>query len=399
MGAVKRPTSLAGELRIIGFCDYFAGPMVGGSERVTAEVFGRIGTDPNATVTIVSGIVGSAGDPIAIEAVRVITSRGVDLSRILGAQVLFAPLLAVAAVREFRRVRPQVIHGSSIHFFGTVVAAVLALVTRTPFVVTCHLSSVEALARRARVPTRIYERTIGRFVLTRARQIIAVSEAVRDHLVDINVPVEKIVVIENGVDSHRYTPGPDRSTATEPADEPDAPATVGVEVVVVGRLIANKGVIEVAEALDHVRSRVQMTFVGIGPLDARLRDVGADDQRIVVLGHSDDVAAILARTDIFVRYSTTEGRSLAVLEAMSAGCAVIVSDITANTDLVDHRRTGLVVSLGDPKALGAAIDLLAGDPELRNRLGRAARREAQGVGWDDVAARTHKVLLDAADES
>jgi len=390
-------------LSVLGFCDYFAEPLVGGSERVTAEVFGRIGAGHATSVTIVTGVSGSKHNAAKVSGVKVVASGGLDLSKLAGAQLLVSPMLPLVAVRAFRRVRPDVIHGSSIHFFGTVVAALIAFVTRTPFVVTCHLSSVDALPARARLLTRLYERTVGRLVLARARSVIAVSHAVRAHLVGSGVAPSKITVIDNGVDSKRFAPNPTKlqprgTTDPTPADA-DADAE-RIEVAVVGRLIANKGTIEVADSLRHVRSSIRVSFVGTGPLDVALLDVSRADGRIVVVGHRDpdDVAALLARADIFVRYSTTEGRSLAVLEAMSAGCAVIVSDIAANADLIEHERTGLVVALGDVAALAAAIDRLASDETLRTRLATAARVEAERFGWDDVAASTRKVIAYAADE-
>lgn len=422
---MNRSTSSPEALSILGFCDYFAEPLVGGSERVTAEVFGRIGADNDTSVTIVTGVSGSRLNAAKADNVDVVASGGLDLSGIVGAQMLIAPMLPLAAVRAFRRHRPDVIHASSIHFFGTIVASLIALVTRTPFVVTCHLSSVEALPARARLLTRLYERTVGRFVLARARRVIAVSQAVRAHLVEVGAAPSKITVIDNGVDSHRFVPDPTRrqrprrASRTEPdtavnntgtdgasglaevaVNNPDADLGVGlIEVAVVGRLITNKGTIEVADSLRYVSSPIRVSFVGSGPLDGALRDAAGGDNRIAVIGHRDDVAEILAGTDIFVRYSTTEGRSLAVLEAMSAGCAVVVSDIAANSELIEHERTGLVVRLGDPEALAAAIDRLAGDETLRERLGSAARAEAERFGWDDVAASTRKVIAAAADES
>ena len=304
---MNRSTSPTKALRILGFCDYFAEPLVGGSERVTAEVFGRIGAEDGTSVTIVSAVGGSGAGAAQVGGVEVVATRGVDLSRLVGAQVMLAPMLPLVAAREFRRLRPDVIHGSSIHFFGTVVAATIAVVTRTPFVVTCHLSSIDALPAPARLMTRMYERTVGRFVLARARNVIAVSHAVRDHLLDLGVTKSKIAVIENGVDVRLFAPDPNRhtnprpptadvatavqtgigprdDTGTEPGFDTDA-----IEVAVIGRLITNKGTIEVANSLRHVRSRVQVSFVGTGPLDRAVRDLAVTEPRLVVLGHRDDV--------------------------------------------------------------------------------------------------------------
>ncbi|NOX31316.1 MAG: glycosyltransferase family 4 protein [Actinobacteria bacterium] len=312
-----------------------------------------------------------------------------DLTRVLGAQLLIAPLLIWHGFNQSRKLHPHVVYATSIHFFATLIAGLVAVITRKPLVVTAHLGDVESLGRLKRFVTQTYERTLGRLGLARATRVIAVSASVRDHLINIGVDEIKIVVVENGVNTAVFTPSALNIDQSEPPRD----------VAVVGRLIANKGVVEVAEAFRYVTSDVTLSFVGTGPLAAALRDMAKTDGRIVLNGQSDNVALILAAAPIFVRYSTTEGRSLALLEAMASGCAVVVSDIAANRDLIDHKRNGLVVPLGDPKKLAAAIDLLADDGQLRRKLGAAARADVGHLDWDSVARNTHKVISDAADWS
>ncbi len=376
------------QLRVLAFCDYFADPMVGGAERVTAEVLGRIAQAEPVEIVLVSGVGRGLRKP-SLAKVQVVHSRGLDLTRVVGAQLLVAPLLVWHGFKQSKKLHPHVIYSASTHFFGTLVAAFVATVTRKPLVVTAHLGDVESLGRYTRLAARAYEQTIGRLLLSRAERVIAVSESVREHLVSVGADPNKISVVENGVDTAMFAPSAD---GTDQSDRT-------CDVVVVGRLIANKGTLDVAEALQFVTSDVVVNFIGSGPLTSALSDKATIDRRIRLAGHSDDVASELATAPIFVRYSTTEGRSLALLEAMASGCAVIVSDIAANRDLVDHERNGLVIPLSEPERLAAAIDLLVTDAQLRYELGRAARADVDQLDWDSVALRTHKVISDAADWS
>ncbi len=385
-------TESSQRLEIVAFCDYYRAPMVGGAERVALEIYPRLQATGAANTTVVTGIRardhgnrGGHGEDSA-DRVAVVECRGVDLSSVLGAQLLFAPQILLTGWRTVRSRRPDVIHASSIHFLGSVAAAVIATLTRTPLVTTCHLADVGHLPRRTRWGAALYERTVGRFVLRRSRAVIAVSAAVRDHVLALGVDDSRLALIENGVDVERFS-APPRVAGDGP-----------VRLAVVGRMIDNKGTLQTARALHLVPGDFAAEFVGGGPLEPELRRLATRDERMTVIGHRDDVENVLAAADVFIRYSTTEGRSLAVLEAMAAGCAVVVSDIAANVEIIHDDDTGVVVPLGDEVALAAAVEVLLADADRRARLGSAAQAAVASLDWNDVATRTHKVLSSAADE-
>lgn len=86
--------------------------------------------------------------------------------------------------------------------------------------------------------------------------------------------------------------------------------------------------------------------------------------------------ALIAASNIGVQSSRSEGLSMALLEQMMAGMAVVATDVGDTDRAVEHERTGLLVPPGDEAALGAAILRVAGDAALRRRLGAAARERA-----------------------
>jgi glycosyltransferase involved in cell wall biosynthesis len=95
--------------------------------------------------------------------------------------------------------------------------------------------------------------------------------------------------------------------------------------------------------------------------------------RVSFHGQRADVAELLAGFDVFVLPSNTEGMSIALLEAMAAGCPIVVTAVGGNVDLIHHLQTGLVVPPNDEAALRAAIGRLLADRALAARLGAAAR--------------------------
>jgi len=97
---------------------------------------------------------------------------------------------------------------------------------------------------------------------------------------------------------------------------------------------------------------------------------------------------------IFVLPSTSEGLPMALLEAMSHGLAIVATAVGGVPDVVTSGVEALVVPAADPEALAAAVARLEADPELRRRLGGAARAKALEMGPDRVAERLDAIYLE-----
>jgi glycosyltransferase involved in cell wall biosynthesis len=104
-------------------------------------------------------------------------------------------------------------------------------------------------------------------------------------------------------------------------------------------------------------------------LDATVRFVGGQQPGAV--------ASWLRAADFAVQPSHFEAMGLAAAEAMAAGLPVIASDTGGYRDFISHEKNGLLVPVRDIRALASAISRLAGNAELRERLGREARRSAE----------------------
>jgi glycosyltransferase involved in cell wall biosynthesis len=96
---------------------------------------------------------------------------------------------------------------------------------------------------------------------------------------------------------------------------------------------------------------------------------------------------LLREASIFVLSSTSEGLPMALLEAMAYGLAIVATAVGGVPDVVEDEREALVVAPGDAVALADALVRLAGDPDLRERLGDGARERAAGFSAEKVADR------------
>jgi glycosyltransferase involved in cell wall biosynthesis len=121
-------------------------------------------------------------------------------------------------------------------------------------------------------------------------------------------------------------------------------------------------------------------------LRSRARNLGLDPARIRFLGHRDDVPDLLGACDLFVLPSHTEGLPLSVLEAMSHGLPVVATAVGGVPEALGD--TGLLAPARDAGALAERMERLARAPELRRRLGDAARRRAlEEFSFASMAAR------------
>ena len=161
----------------------------------------------------------------------------------------------------------------------------------------------------------------------------------------------------------------------------DIPAEVGLEasppeVLYVGRLSEEKGVLDLVVATEGMK----LVVAGDGPLRGRV------PQALGFVPHH-ELSPLYARAAVVACPSRREGFGVACVEAMAHGRPVVASAVGGLLDLVVDGETGLLVPPREPERLRAALRTLIDDPELRQRLGFAARKRAKMLfGWKGVTA-------------
>jgi glycosyltransferase involved in cell wall biosynthesis len=147
-----------------------------------------------------------------------------------------------------------------------------------------------------------------------------------------------------------------------------------------GLSFALKGIAQtMSELSPAIRKRVKVLIAGDGPLrdqvEADIPRYGLNEACILWgVANSSDVPTLLGLSNIFL-YSGTRGTnySMAVLEAMAAGCAVVASTSPqSNASLLAHGR-GLAITPGNAQAISSALTLLCNDLELCQHMGQSAR--------------------------
>ena len=168
------------------------------------------------------------------------------------------------------------------------------------------------------------------------------------------------------------------------------------------RLAPEKGyefLIQAIKILKDQEYNVQVRLVGDGPsratLEGMARDLGVLD-RVRFLGHLDEAAKMheLYSSDLCVLPSLAEGLPSSATEAMAVGVPVIATNIAAISELVEHGKTGLLVSPSDPEALAEAIIKMMHDYDFRRRAAELGRKKViEEFDVDKETARLRACLL------
>ncbi|GIW39869.1 MAG: glycosyl transferase [Candidatus Binatia bacterium] len=300
---------------------------------------------------------------------------------------LLSPATALAVVRLarlFRRERVDIVHTFLPR--GEFVGSLAARLARVPVLLCgkrgCHYRrGAEAVGCR-----------VANYL---ADVVVANARAVRDFVsADENCPLEKIVVIENGVDTRRFAPVEDaRPFKARLGLDPERPV-----VGTVTRARVRKGYEEFLRAAAEVarsRPEVQVVVVGQDTKEkvpwALVRELDLE-RRLFLLGTRTDMPEVLAAFDIFVLSSHDEGMSNAIMEAMAAGKPVVATNVGGAPELIEEGVSGLLVPPREVPPLAAAILRVLENPDLASRLGRAARHAMErGFSLERMVERVERL--------
>jgi glycosyltransferase involved in cell wall biosynthesis len=161
-------------------------------------------------------------------------------------------------------------------------------------------------------------------------------------------------------------------------------AELGLEgsfvVLCAGHVIAEKGFDVAIEAVARLPADTVLLVAGSGPalagLEARAVRL-ALGKRVRFLGRQADVAPLMQAADVLACPSLwAEAAGLVNMEAQACGIPVVASRVGGIPEIIEDGRTGILHEPGDAEALAAALERLRADPELRARIGAAARSRA-----------------------
>jgi glycosyltransferase involved in cell wall biosynthesis len=230
--------------------------------------------------------------------------------------------------------------------------------------------------------------------LLEASWIFSVSRALKDHVVSLGVPADKVQVVGNGVDIDKFHPLPREACRRALGLEGKGPV-----LVTVGALVERKGFHRVIELLPRLLEKhpglVYLAIGGPGPegdwseqLHEQVRRLGLESQvRFLGPVAPARLKEPLSAADLFVLATSNEGWANVFLEALACGLPVVTTDVGGNREVICRDELGLVVPFGDAEALAGALEQALERSWNRDAIIAYARENA----WD-----TRVVILKAA---
>jgi glycosyltransferase involved in cell wall biosynthesis len=259
------------------------------------------------------------------------------------------------------------------HYFypDGVAAIILGRYFRKPVVITARGTDVN-LIPRYRLP-----RAMIRWAARHAAGIIAVARALKDDLVRVGIPAERIEVLRNGVDLQLFRPI-EREAARRKLD------LYRTTLLSVGHLIPRKAHDLVIQALRWL-PEMDLIVIGDGPgranLDALARKCGVGDRvRFVAALAQEDLRNYYGAADALILASSREGWANVLLESMACGTPVVASKAGGTPEVVSAPEAGALMAERTPEAIADAVQRLFARYPDRG----ATRRYAERFGWEET---------------
>ncbi|MEM3485256.1 MAG: glycosyltransferase family 4 protein [Candidatus Methanomethyliaceae archaeon] len=306
-----------------------------------------------------------------------------------GTSLLSFPPPAIAkAVQLCRKQRYDLVH--TYFVIPSAIASVVPVkLFRLPHVLTVIGGDIFHPTKRLSPHRNPFLRPVASFVMNQADRLVAISQDVKQKVLEfyrVNKPVQ---VIHFGLpiaraDHHEMPPKHERS------DE-------DFTIVTVARLIKRKGIDTLLRSLSLLESlRFKAIIIGDGPdlpqLQAFARELGLQD-RVQFMGFVPEERKdeLLSLSDVFVLPSIHEGFGLVYIEAMRWGVPVIASNVGGQTDFLSDGETGYLVPPGDYLTLADRIKTLMSDRNRAWRMGELNKNIARNLSAE-ACAKAYEIM-------
>jgi glycosyltransferase involved in cell wall biosynthesis len=326
-------------------------------------------------------VVGMSAPGPHVEALEALGVRHISLDALTRSNKPTQDIAAFVQIgRELRRLRPDILHTHNPK--PGILGRIAGRLAHVPVVVnTQHgLYAQPEDRRRRRWPVYAAERFAASFGDI---ELVQNPEDVDTLVGSLRVADSKVRLLGNGVDLSRFDPSTVDGRARSRLRSEWGIADNELLCLMVGRLVREKGVVELLEAAHLLHERGAPTrLVVVGPVEPDKSDAidsatidRALAEGVVMTGMRTDMPECYAAADVFVTASWREGIPRSAMEAAAMGLPAVATDIRGNRQVVVDEETGFLVPVRDAQSLSTALARMV-DEALRARLGAAARERA-----------------------
>ncbi len=268
----------------------------------------------------------------------------------------------MAIYKFLRRTRADLLH---VHGYkATILGGIVAGIANVPYVSTYHGEAAQCpdLSTYVRIETTF---------LKRASRIFAVSRNIQDELLWRGITQDKIFIIFNGINDPTKGAFNHRNVLD---------TINSIKVLCIGRLITLKRfdlVIDAIHVLRYEFPEIKLSIAGSGPMESvlkrKLNSLGLEEV-VSLLGYVKETDVLYREANIFVLFSDTEGSPIVLIEAMAFSIPTITTGVGAIPDMLHNKVDAIILPTGDLDQLIQSLRFLIIHPEVRESLGKSARK-------------------------
>lgn len=223
---------------------------------------------------------------------------------------------------------------------------------------------------------------VERFLDKFTDHYVAVSKALKQEGVERNIfKADKTTVIYNGIDPESYNKEFDMDLKKKELGIGPSQIVIGT----VGRLEPQKAIHDFIRAVSYIAKKfphIKVLIAGDGPLRGSLENLITElnlQENILILGWRHDIPELLSLLDIFCLSSLWEGCPIVLLEAMASGKPVVATNVGGVKEIVEDKKSGILITHSNPEILGDAILDLINDKEKAKEMGLNGRKTAENI--------------------
>lgn len=303
--------------------------------------------------------------------VKELKKRGFDCFEIKGASLTNIPDTVQQLVGFIRREKFDVVHTQLLH--GSIVGQTAARLAGVPVRVITRQYTTDCYHNGHK-----YLDKIDSYVARKAHKVIAISDSVRNDLIEHGVDSDKIDLIYNGID-------------LKPFENDSQPLKIREEfpnkylIAFVANLNHRKGHEYLLRAIARLVPRygdIHLLLLGEGNLKQELENLTSElniTDNVSFLGYQPNVPAILKAVDLYVHASILEPLGIAVLEAMAAERCVIATAVGGVPEIIQDNQTGFLVPPKNVGKLAEAINFARENTGRTTEIARAGRERVKRV--------------------
>ncbi|TVP41701.1 glycosyltransferase family 4 protein [Candidatus Nitrosocosmicus arcticus] len=274
----------------------------------------------------------------------------------------------------------SLIHSQDTGYTG-LAAIVVGKILRVPVIVSSHGIRHRTIhhSLRSRLKGIIFriERNLDTFTVKNANEVIVDNDAIKNYFEKIVKKRIKSIPIPIRLDEFEYSLS-NRTTIRSDLGCDESTKIIGF----IGRFAPEKNLISLLTVFSKLLQnsfQAKLVLVGTGPLESEMKNYVSKmnmADNVIFCGVRNDINKILSSFDIFILPSFTEGMSVALLEAMATGCAIICSKIPTNAEIISDRKEGILIDPHNLIEMEKVIRELIEDDLLRSELKCNAEKKA-----------------------